>query len=67
MTEATNAVGDYVANILSQDGLYIGLGLGAVIGALISSHDIESALNRAQDVLNITKNITATWNKNLTN
>lgn len=60
-------VSDYVANILKQDGLYIGLGLGTVVGALLSARDINVALNRAKDVLTATETLTATWNNQTTN
>ena len=65
--QTTETVSDYVANILKQDGLYIGLGLGAVIGALISARDINVALSRAKDVLKATETLTATWNNQVTN
>jgi len=67
MEHTPETVSDYVADILRQDGLYIGLGLGTVIGALLSSRNIETALTRARDVLRATETLTNSWNAQLTN
>lgn len=57
----------YVADILQQDGLYIGLGLGAVVGALVASRNIEVALGYARNILKATETLTADLNKELMN
>ena len=49
---------DYVSNILAQDGLYIGLGLGVIIGSLLGAQNINLALNRAQEVLKAAEMLT---------
>jgi len=49
---------DYISNILAQDGLYIGLGLGVIIGSFLDTHDINFALNRAQEVLKAAEMLT---------
>jgi len=58
----TTGINEYVSDVLKQDGLYIGLGLGAVVGALVASRNIESALIYARDILKATESLTAGYN-----
>ncbi len=66
-TEPVVTIGDYVDSILKQDGLYVGLGLGAVLGALLGSRDINVAISRAKDVLKATESLTADWTNQISN
>lgn len=59
----TTGINEYVSGILKQDGLYIGLGLGAVVGALVASRNIESALGYARDILKAAESLTAGYNQ----
>ncbi len=51
-TNMLNAsIGEYLTRLASQEGLYVGLGLGAVLGGLLVTRDIKTTLGSAFSVL----------------
>ena len=55
----TTGISTYVARLLEQEGLYVGLGLGAVAGALAATHDPKAALGKAYDLLRLAERLAA--------
>lgn len=53
---------EYLSQLAKQDGLYIGLGLGAVCGGLLATRDIKTTLRQAFDLLTLIEQITARLN-----
>ena len=56
LTETAN---EYVSGLLKQEGLYVGLGLGAVAGGLLLTRDIGTTLRRASDLLGLVERLAA--------
>ena len=44
-------IGEYLIRLASQEGLYVGLGLGAVLGGLLATRNIKTTLGSAFSVL----------------
>lgn len=55
---------EYLSQLVKQDGLYIGLGLGAVCGGLLTTRDIKTTLRRAFDLLTLIDQVTTRLNDN---
>ena len=56
LTETAN---EYVSGLLKQEGLYVGLGLGAVAGGLLLTRDIGTTLRRAAELLGLLEKLAA--------
>ena len=50
-------VGDYLNRLAGQEGLYVGLGLGAVIGGLLATRDIKATLGKAIELLGLVESL----------
>ena len=50
-------VGDYLSRLAGQEGLYVGLGLGAVIGGLLATRDIKTTLGKAIELLGLVESL----------
>lgn len=55
---------EYLSQLLKQDGLYVGLGLGAVCGGLLATRDIRTTLRKAFDLLTLVEQITTKLSDN---
>ena len=47
VTLNTDAIGDYLTRLAGQEGLYVGLGLGVLVGGLLTARDIKTTLEQA--------------------
>ena len=56
----TESASEYVSGLLRQEGLYVGLGLGAVAGGLLLTRDIGTALRRASDLIGLAQRLAMT-------
>jgi len=50
---STTPISNRFGSIARQEGLYIGLALGAVAGVLLSSPNADAALTRAQQLITL--------------
>lgn len=53
----TESAGEYLSRLLRQEGLYVGLGLGAIAGGLLLTRDIGTTLRRAADLLRLAERL----------
>lgn len=61
----SNTIGEYLTHLAGQEGLYVGLGLGAVLGGLLATKDIKVTLGKAFELIKLVEGLASELQDNV--